>query len=38
MEKATTPPARAFRSFTMDTCIECHEKNQAGTDCNDCHR
>lgn len=38
MDKASAPPARAFRTFTMETCIGCHEKYQAGTDCNDCHR
>jgi hypothetical protein len=38
MEKATVPPSRPYREFTMDTCIECHENNRGGTDCNDCHR
>ena len=38
MEKLTTPPAKPFREFTMDACIQCHEQNRARTDCNDCHR
>lgn len=38
MEKLTSPPARPFRVFTMDACIECHQKNRARTDCDDCHR
>ena len=38
MEKATAPPARPFRLFTMDACIQCHENNRGGTECNDCHR
>ena len=38
MEKATAPPARPFREFTMDTCLQCHENKRGGTECNDCHR
>lgn len=38
MEKATAPPSRAFRALTMQTCLECHQKSRARTDCNDCHR
>lgn len=38
MEKLTSPPLRPFREITMDSCIQCHEKNRARTDCNDCHR
>lgn len=38
MEKLTAPPTRPYRQFTMDTCIQCHAKNRARTDCNDCHR
>ena len=38
MEKLTVPPDKPFKDPTMDSCIECHEKNRAGTECNDCHR
>ncbi len=38
MEKATKPPPRAWRVLTMNTCIECHQKNKVDADCNDCHR
>lgn len=38
VEKASFPPRRALRAMTMDTCIECHQKSGARTDCNDCHR
>lgn len=38
MEKLTAPPSRPFIEFTMDTCIQCHQKNRARTDCDDCHR
>ncbi len=38
MESATAPPTRLFRPLDMAACIECHQKNRAGTDCNDCHR
>ncbi len=38
MEKLTSPPSKPFRVFTMDTCLECHQRNGGGTDCNDCHR
>ena len=38
MEKLTAPPRAPFHRITMDSCIQCHQKNQARTDCNDCHR
>jgi hypothetical protein len=38
MEKLTAPPRRPYREFTMDACIQCHEKSRARTDCDDCHR
>ena len=38
MEQAVVPPVKPFREFTMGACIECHENNRGGTDCNDCHR
>ncbi len=38
MEKLTAPPRAPFHAITMDYCIQCHQKNQARTDCNDCHR
>ena len=38
MEKATAPPRRPYRQMTMSACIECHSKNRARKDCNDCHR
>jgi len=31
------PPGRPF-AFTMDFCVDCHEKRRASTDCLDCHR
>lgn len=38
VEKAKVPPRQPFRLMTMNTCIQCHEKSRARTDCNDCHR
>jgi len=38
VEQSSRPPDRPLLSLTMDACIQCHEKNQARTDCNDCHR
>ncbi len=38
MEQATKPPERAFRTFTMSTCINCHQQHRVNADCNDCHR
>ena len=38
MEQATKPPGRAFRVFTMATCIGCHQQHRVNADCNDCHR
>lgn len=38
MEKRTVPPRSPFRSLGMNDCIDCHQKNNAHTDCNDCHR
>jgi len=38
METLTEPPVRPFREMTMASCLECHQRKQAGTDCNDCHR
>ncbi len=38
MQKLTAPPRAPFRALTMDFCIQCHQRNQARTDCNDCHR
>ena len=38
VEKASYPPRSALRVMTMDTCIQCHQKSGARTDCNDCHR
>ncbi len=37
MEKATTPPWRALRTITMDTCLSCHQQKGVDADCNDCH-
>ena len=38
MEQATKPPGRAFRVFTMATCIGCNQQHRVNADCNDCHR
>jgi hypothetical protein len=38
MEKMTAPPQAPAKRLDMATCIECHEKKHARTDCNDCHR
>ncbi len=38
MEKLTAPPLVPNLRLDMATCIDCHKKNQARTDCNDCHR
>jgi c(7)-type cytochrome triheme protein len=38
MEKLTAPPRVPNLQLDMDTCIACHQKKQARTDCNDCHR
>ena len=38
MEKLTAPPTVPNLPISMNTCIGCHEKNQARRDCNDCHR
>ncbi len=38
MENVTAPPHAPLRAITMESCIQCHQKNQARTDCNDCHR
>ncbi|MBZ5630418.1 MAG: cytochrome c family protein [Acidobacteriia bacterium] len=38
MEQATKPPDRAFRVFSMATCIGCHQQHRVNADCNDCHR
>lgn len=38
MEKATSPPPRALRTLTMDTCLNCHKSKGVDADCNDCHR
>lgn len=31
-------PPRKVEVLSMETCIECHEQQQASTDCTDCHR
>jgi cytochrome c7-like protein len=38
METLTAPPPAPARRLDMATCIACHEKKHARTDCNDCHR
>lgn len=38
VEQSSRPPDRPLLTLTMDSCIECHTKNQARIDCNDCHR
>lgn len=38
MEKASTPPTRPFQTWTMDTCMDCHQRQSATVDCNGCHR
>ncbi len=38
IEKTTTPPPRALRTLTMNTCLGCHKEKGVDADCNDCHR
>ena len=38
MDKLTEPPSEPALRLDMNACIACHQKNQARTDCNDCHR
>lgn len=38
MATLTAPPDKLFSEMSMDSCIACHEKKRAGTECNDCHR
>jgi hypothetical protein len=38
MKQLTSPPAAPLFSWTMDTCLECHEERRATLDCNGCHR
>ncbi len=38
MSKATTPPTAPRFAWKMNTCIDCHEKNNASVDCDTCHR
>ena len=34
----TSPPTRGPVEMAMDTCIRCHEENEASVDCIACHR
>ncbi|MBI4873954.1 MAG: cytochrome c3 family protein [Acidobacteria bacterium] len=38
MEQLTAPPVNPFREFTMNLCVDCHQRNGGGVECNDCHR
>ena len=38
MEKATTPPSRPLFAWKMDTCLNCHQRQNATVDCTGCHR
>lgn len=38
MEKASVPPSKPFREWSMDTCLNCHIQNKATVDCDGCHR
>ncbi len=37
MEETTSPPPRALRTITMNTCLGCHKDKGVDADCNDCH-
>ena len=38
MEKATSPPSKPLFAWTIDACLDCHERQKATEDCNGCHR
>lgn len=35
---STSPPTGPLNDLTMEFCIDCHEKQNASTDCIACHR
>jgi hypothetical protein len=37
VEKSTAPPAYAYRTITMNTCLGCHQQKGVDADCDDCH-
>lgn len=38
MAERTTPPTKALVSFSMDFCIDCHDRKKVATTCVNCHR
>ncbi len=37
IDETTTPPRRPLVNLTMDTCMECHDKERENNDCLACH-